>query len=105
MHHIDDRYLRPQKAQWLRRMYNTPFPLREDLKVWRGDRATILPLREIPGEGVLFGRGGVCVIRRLLCSGKNVNAGAYRPNGFAEPEAVWQNSVRSALHCNISFRK
>ena len=62
-----------------------------------------------PGQlrhaGELFGRGGVCVIRRLLSSGKNVNAGAYRPNGFAEPEAVRQNSVRSALHCNISFRK
>ena len=59
MHHIDDRYLRPKKAQWLRRMYNTPFLLREELNVWRGDRATILPLREVPGDNLLFGRGGV----------------------------------------------
>lgn len=56
---INDRYLRPKKAQWLKRMYNTPFPVREELEVWRGEQATILPLREIPGEGVLFGRGGV----------------------------------------------
>ena len=61
--------------------------------------------RQLRQAGELFGRGGVCVIRRLLSSGKNVNAGAYRPNGFAEPEAVRQNSVRSALHRNISFRK
>lgn len=59
MYHLEDRYLRPKKAQWLRRMYNTPFPCREDLQIWRGDHATILPLREIPNEGVLFGRGGV----------------------------------------------
>lgn len=59
MYHLEDRYLRPKKAQWLRRMYHTPFPCREDLQIWQGDHATILPLREIPNEGVLFGRGGV----------------------------------------------
>lgn len=60
MYRIDDRYLRPLKAQWLRRMYNTPFQYRENLQIWRGNNATVLPLREsAPGDPVLFGRGGV----------------------------------------------
>lgn len=59
MYQIEDRYLRPKKAQWLRRMYNTPFLCREELSVWRGENAAVLPLREIPGEDILFGRGGV----------------------------------------------
>ena len=59
MYQLNDNYLRPKKAQWLRRMYATPFEKREDLRVWQGEHATVLPLRPIPGEGVLFGRGGV----------------------------------------------
>ena len=59
MQPIDYRYLRPKKAAWLKRMYNTPLQERESLCVWRGKNATILPLREIPNEGLLFGRGGV----------------------------------------------
>ena len=59
MFQIDYRYLRPKKAEWLKRMYNTPFPEKQALSVWTGQNATILPLREIPNEGLLFGRGGV----------------------------------------------
>lgn len=59
MYRINYNYLRPKKAQWLKRMYDTPFALRQDLEIWRGENATILPLREIRGENVLFGRGGV----------------------------------------------
>lgn len=59
MYRINDQYLRPKKAQWLRRMYNTPFVCKEDLQVWRGENAVVLPMRRTQGEGVLFGRGGV----------------------------------------------
>ena len=59
MHKIDYRYLRPKKAAWLKTMYDAPFALREELSVWRGENAVILPAREIPGEEALFGRGGV----------------------------------------------
>lgn len=52
-------YLRPKKAAWLRRMYDSPFELRQELEVWRGKNATILPLREVAGDTTLFGRGGV----------------------------------------------
>lgn len=58
-YHIDYRYLRPKKAAWLKRMYNTPFEQKENLSVWRGKNATILPLRETQCENLLFGRGGV----------------------------------------------
>ena len=54
MYQLNDNYLRPKKAQWLRRMYATPFEKRENLRVWQGEHATVLPLRPIPGEGVLF---------------------------------------------------
>ena len=59
MYQLNDNYLRPKKAAWLRRMYATPFEMREDLRLWQGENATVLPLRPIGGEGVLFGRGGV----------------------------------------------
>ena len=59
MFQIDYRYLRPKKAEWLKRMYNTPFPEKQVLDLWQGENATVLPLREIHGEGLLFGRGGV----------------------------------------------
>ena len=59
MFQIDYSYLRPKKAQWLRRMYATPFPKKQSLAVWQGKNATILPLREVVNEGLLFGLGGV----------------------------------------------
>lgn len=59
MYHIDYSYLRPKKAAWLKRMYDTPLEQKQNLSVWRGENATILPLREIRGENLLFGRGGV----------------------------------------------
>lgn len=59
MMEVDYRYLRPKKAEWLKRMYNTPFTERQTLSVWRGKNATVLPLRASPNEGLLFGRGGV----------------------------------------------
>lgn len=59
MHHVDYSYLRPKKAQWLRRMYNSDFVRRDDLQVWTGRNATVLPLRDLQEEGILFGRGGV----------------------------------------------
>lgn len=59
MYQVDYRYLRPKKAAWLQKMYDSPFALREDLEVWRGSNATILPVRSVYGEEALFGRGGV----------------------------------------------
>lgn len=59
MENINYAYLRPKKAEWLKKMYATPMPLRDDLSVWHGENATVLPLRETRGEGLLFGRGGV----------------------------------------------
>ena len=59
MYQIDYRYLRPKKAEWLKRMYNTPFEKRDSLRIWQGENATVLPLRPIPDDGLLFGRGGV----------------------------------------------
>lgn len=59
MHQIDYRYLRPKKADWLKRMYNTPFAQRSELSVWEGEHATIFPQRKEPGCTLAFGQGGV----------------------------------------------
>lgn len=56
---IDYRYLRPKKAAALKAWHESPFEKREELDVWKGERATILPLRRVAGDGFLFGRGGV----------------------------------------------
>lgn len=59
MYNIDYRYLRPKKADALRKWHETSFPKRTSLTVWRGQDASILPLRKVAGDSVLFGRGGV----------------------------------------------
>lgn len=59
MYKVDYNYLRPKKAEWLKKMYASPFELREELAVWQGKNATILPMRSVPGDQALFGRGGV----------------------------------------------
>lgn len=59
MYTINDTYLRPKKAAWLKRMYATPFEERSDLALWSGKNATIFPLRELDDADLLFGRGGV----------------------------------------------
>ena len=60
MYRIDYRYLRPKKAAWLKRMYATPFEEKQELALWQGKNATVLPLWEFPeDEDLLFGRGGV----------------------------------------------
>lgn len=59
MFQVDYSYLRPKKAAWLKRMYNTPFETKQTLSVWKGENATIFPLRDLREEGLLFGRGGV----------------------------------------------
>lgn len=56
---IDYRYLRPQKAAALRAWHEAPFEKREELTLWQGKNATILPLRRVESDGFLFGRGGV----------------------------------------------
>ena len=57
MYTIDYQYLRPKKAAALKRWHEAELEVREDLQVWHGTRATILPLRKDPE--LQFGRGGV----------------------------------------------
>ena len=57
MYNIEYQYLRPKKAAALKRWHEEPFETRENLKVWHGEKATILPLRKDPA--LQFGRGGV----------------------------------------------
>lgn len=59
MYKINYNYLRPKKADALRKWYDSPFEKRRTLSVWTGTNATILPLRKIDGDQILFGRGGV----------------------------------------------
>lgn len=59
MQHIDYQYLRPKKAAALKKWYDEPFTERKELSIWQGENATILPLRHVEGDSLLFGRGGV----------------------------------------------
>lgn len=54
---VDYRYLRPRKAAALKRWHDANLEIRNDLEVWHGDHATVLPLRKDPA--LQFGRGGV----------------------------------------------
>ena len=57
MYRLDDQYLRPKKAAHLRRWHEDPLEVRENLQVWQGCNATVLPLRK--DSRVQFGLGGV----------------------------------------------
>lgn len=59
MEAIDYRYLRPKKAAWLQRMFQSPFPCREDLKVLTVAQGTVFPRRLVTREQFSNGQGGV----------------------------------------------
>lgn len=59
MQHIDYRYLRPKKAEALKKWCDHTVEVHNTPEVWRGKNATILPLRRDPSFGLLFGKGGV----------------------------------------------
>lgn len=59
MQHINYQYLRPQKAQMLKKWCDAHIEVRETPEIWQGTDATILPLRRDPSFGLLFGKGGV----------------------------------------------
>lgn len=59
MYSIDYRYLRPKKAEALKKWYDEPLAVTEEPALWRGKNATILPLRRQAEDNLLFGRGGV----------------------------------------------
>ena len=55
---IEYSYLRPLKAEALRKLHE-PLEKKNDLKAPVYQNAAILPLRRVPGDSLLFGRGGV----------------------------------------------
>lgn len=59
MYQLDCSYLRPRKGEKLKKMYQASFVEKQELQVWQGNNATILPLRKTAEDGILFGRGGV----------------------------------------------
>lgn len=59
MHKVCYKYLRPKKAEALRKWYDDEFYERNDLGTWSGKNAIILPLRKIENDNLLFGRGSV----------------------------------------------
>ena len=59
MQRIDYQYLRPKKAEVLKKWVDAPIEVRENPEIWQGKNATILPLRRDPSFGLLFGKGGV----------------------------------------------
>lgn len=52
-------FVRPLKAIDLKKWYSIPFEKKNELKVEEYKNATILPLKQIKGDELLFGRGGV----------------------------------------------
>lgn len=57
MYNLDLRYLRPKKAAALKRWHEGNLEVRESLEVWKGENATLLPVRK--DSQLQFGRGGV----------------------------------------------
>jgi len=83
---LDYRYLRPKKAEWLKKMYESPMEVRESLELWQGQNATVLPLRETRGEGLLFGRGGVLDAQGQYVSLSGFDTRIWHGYPFENPE-------------------
>ena len=84
MYCLEDQYLRPKKAAHLRHWHTCHQEIRENLEVWHGNNATILPLRK--DSRVQFGLGGV-----VDCDGNYVDLSAIPGRvqyhyEFREPE-------------------
>lgn len=56
---IDFSYLRPKKAEAVKKWYEKEFTKKENLEVIELSEALILPLKRFEGDNLLFGRGGV----------------------------------------------
>ena len=52
-------YLRPRKAEAVKKWYNKEFIKKESLEASSYSEATILPLKSLANDNLLFGRGGV----------------------------------------------
>lgn len=59
MYKLNSKFLRPKKASVLQEWHETPFEKKKGLEIWSGHEATILPLKRVEGDSLLFGRAGV----------------------------------------------
>lgn len=59
MYSVNYNYLRPEKAKILRKWCDAPLAACNEPEIWQGSHATILPLRRLQSDNLLFGRGGV----------------------------------------------
>lgn len=57
MYCVDYQYLRPKKAEALKKWYSEDFIRKESLDIWQGRNCTLLPIRAC--DSLLFGQGGV----------------------------------------------
>ena len=88
---VDYRYLRPRKAAALKRWHDAQLEVRNDLEVWRGANATILPLRKDPA--LQFGRGGVVDSRGEYQTMSSIPGRIDYGYAFENPEFVDQKVV------------
>ena len=92
---IDYTYLRPKKAEALKKWYDAPVEIRHAPTVWQGEQATILPLRQDPSFGLLFGKGGV-----VDCQGQYVDLSAIPGRvQFAYPFENPETREETVVYC------
>lgn len=92
---IDYTYLRPKKAEALKKWYDAPVEIRQEPAIWQGEQATILPLRRDPSFGLLFGKGGV-----VDCQGQYVDLSAIPGRvQFAYPFENPETREETVVYC------
>lgn len=92
---IDYSYLRPKKAAILEQWHKTDFFKKENLEAPSYKNATILPLRRISGDTLLFGRGGV-----ITETGSYVESSAINQRvQFSYEHTVRQKIDEKVVYC------
>ena len=91
---INYSYLRPLKAADLKRWYSSSFKKKNELKVETYKNATILPLKQVKGDDLLFGRGGVVTengkyVELSAIKGRIQNSYEYPNSSFIDEKVIY----------------
>ena len=79
-------YLRPRKAEAVKKWYNKEFIKKESLEASSYSEATILPLKSLANDNLLFGRGGVVEENGTYIEESGIPGRVYNSYETQDPE-------------------
>ena len=79
-------YVRPLKIEAVKKWYDREFPKKDNLEALEYSHATILPLKKLAGDDLLFGRGGVIDINNEYIEESGIPGRIFGSYEISEPD-------------------